>query len=609
MKTTKLLLALILGHSLIAQENCSSEFSFSSDLEDSHQPYNHLEFKNDPCRFQFAIVTDRTGGHRPGVFMDGVNKLNLMQPEFVMSVGDLIEGYTLDTVELNRQWDEFDSFVDHLEMPFFYLPGNHDITNEVMEKVWKKRLGATYYHFIYKDALFLCLNSEDQRRGAGKGTISDAQFEYLKKALTQNQNVRWTLVFMHQPLWHQEDTKRWKEVENLLANRKHTVYAGHEHRYVKERRNNGKYFTLATTGGGSNLRGPQLGEFDHMMWVTMTDEGPIMANLDLNGIWSEDVVTQKTKSLIEKFSIRSPIEIEPLYYSENSTFKKRKVKVRIANDENVPMKLQIVSQNSRNLALLSPFPEMTIPPNSLETIELETIANGEGPLEPAKLMLEVSLGVPDEPAVLSYPYQFQIMPLPSYELKRIADKPKVDGSTDEWGKLAYHFERNNGEMRMDFDIAYDEEFVYVAARVKDSAIFSSGKGATWQQDNLGIIINAEKVSRAAVSTGYDWHRHEFVQQLSPSNEEVESVFYRDALPEGTTMFCRQTEYGYEGELALPLSYIKGFQGEDWQSIRLNIGVDDRDGPELMKRYSWKPAWRDKDNYVGSGMFFKSSKER
>jgi len=36
-------------------------------------PWTSLEMNDDPARFQFAIVTDRTGGHRPGVFMDGVN--------------------------------------------------------------------------------------------------------------------------------------------------------------------------------------------------------------------------------------------------------------------------------------------------------------------------------------------------------------------------------------------------------------------------------------------------------------------------------------------------------------------------------------------------------
>ena len=70
-------------------------------------PWTDLQFRNDPDAFQFAIVTDRTGGLRAGVFPDGVRKADLLQPEFVMSVGDLIQGYTEDEAELDRQWDEF----------------------------------------------------------------------------------------------------------------------------------------------------------------------------------------------------------------------------------------------------------------------------------------------------------------------------------------------------------------------------------------------------------------------------------------------------------------------------------------------------------------------
>ena len=34
-------------------------------------PWTSLDVNDDPNRFQFANVTDRTGGHRPGVFEDG----------------------------------------------------------------------------------------------------------------------------------------------------------------------------------------------------------------------------------------------------------------------------------------------------------------------------------------------------------------------------------------------------------------------------------------------------------------------------------------------------------------------------------------------------------
>lgn len=257
-------------------------------------PWSNLVLNNNPENFQFAIVTDRTGGHRPGIFESAIQKLNLMQPEFVMSVGDLIEGYTRDTVVINQQWDEFNGFISQLQMPFFYVPGNHDYINDVMASIWKQKYGLSYYNFIYKDVLFLCLNSEEATKGSGMGGIEKEQFKYIKKTLKENRNVKWTLVFMHQPLWVLDNTRYWPKVEDLLKERNHTVFAGHFHHYVKYERNNAKYFILATTGGISKLRGKDFGEFDHAVWVTMTENGPIIANLLIDGILDEDVFTEKS---------------------------------------------------------------------------------------------------------------------------------------------------------------------------------------------------------------------------------------------------------------------------------------------------------------------------
>ena len=52
----------------------------------------NLDFQNNPDDFQFAVIGDRAGGYRPGVFPVAVDLLNLLQPEFVLSVGDFIEG-------------------------------------------------------------------------------------------------------------------------------------------------------------------------------------------------------------------------------------------------------------------------------------------------------------------------------------------------------------------------------------------------------------------------------------------------------------------------------------------------------------------------------------
>jgi len=260
-------------------------------VSEGANPWTHLNLYNNPDNFQFAIVADRTGGHRPGVFADAVRKLNLLKPEFVVSVGDLIEGGTEDEDELNRQWDEFDNLVDKLQMPFFYVPGNHDISNKVMAQKWQERLGSGYYYFTYRGVLFLCLNTEDPPSGG----ISDEQVEHFRKVLKTSRNVRWILVFMHKPLWQSETSKDWQKFESLLADRPYTVFAGHEHRYISLVQDGRRYYALATTGasGGGRAEVGNDGrlakcQFDHIVWVTMTDGGPAVANLLLDGVLDDE---------------------------------------------------------------------------------------------------------------------------------------------------------------------------------------------------------------------------------------------------------------------------------------------------------------------------------
>ena len=232
-----------------------------------------MTFRNNPNDFQFAIVTDRTGGLRPGVFPRAVAKLNEMQPEFVITVGDLIPGggRQRNEKEIRRQWTEFNGFVDQFEMPFFYLPGNHDVSNEVMDRIWDELFGVRYYSFRYKDVLFLCLNTQD---GAGsKPFLGKKQIAWAQQELKQYTDVRWTLVFIHQRCGRQrkestqsqrqegaaKDCHRMAGDEDALRGREHAVYAGHVHRYAKYERNEANYYTLGTTGGGSALRGGTFG--------------------------------------------------------------------------------------------------------------------------------------------------------------------------------------------------------------------------------------------------------------------------------------------------------------------------------------------------------------
>jgi len=571
---------------------------------ESAAPYSHLDVNNNASDFQFAIVTDRTGGHRPGVFMDGVRKLNLLQPEFVMSVGDLIEGYTEDMNTLEAEWAEFDAFVDSLEMPFFYVPGNHDITNEVMEKLWLERFGATYYHFVYQDVLFLCLNSEDQKRGAGRGTISDEQYEYIKKTLGENAGVKWTLIFLHQPLWTQNETERWKDVEALLNTRNHNVFAGHYHHYIAEDRNNGKYIMLATTGGGSALRGPQLGEFDHFMWVTMKETGPIIANVALNGVFDEDLFTANSAEMVNAIEDMNAIQIEPPVVEDINEFTSQKVTIKLTNDQDIPITVKLRERFNWDLIGRVDKNEITLNPNSVEFCELELERRNNAEIK-SPFVLETSVCFSGNGTDIEIPGNYFIEPIEKRMLIKAKSK-KADGKLSDWDELRYNFDadRENGN-RSRFDMTYDDEFLYIAAEVEDNEVINSGSGAPWTQDYIGFALNAETLTKSAMSKGKHWYAYEMYFLISPESGESPALVHpEDRLPEGFEYKAVTNDSGYIMECKIPLAYIESKQGKDWKSLRFNIMIGDRDSNQKEVMTFWQNNWRGNENIVGSGTFFK-----
>jgi len=269
-------------------------------------PWTHQEFADGTNEFQFAIVSDRAANPREGVFEAALGKLDLLRPEFVLSVGDFIHGYNekmkplTDEDAVRAKRGRVDDALGGLSMPFYRVAGNHDFNSDLSAGIWKELYGPNYYAFVYKDVLFLCLNSQD---GANYRTgVSENQIAWAKDALAKNSDARWVFLFFHQPLWL-EDEKRlaaakggdgntrltgFHEIERLLEGRDYTVFAGHHHRYGKWVKKGNKYFRLATTGGQSALAGPEAGQFDHVMWISMTDKGPVVANLLLEGILDED---------------------------------------------------------------------------------------------------------------------------------------------------------------------------------------------------------------------------------------------------------------------------------------------------------------------------------
>lgn len=310
-----LVFASFLAAACTGTQTIGTNETIEHDIATGLKPWTDRPSQFDPDTVRFAVFSDLTGGERDGVFELAIEQLNLLRPELIVNVGDLIEGST-EHLEIDRQWDSFDTRAGKAKAPVFYTGGNHDLLGEELRTVWSDRLGPRYYHFRYRDVLFLALDTEDHSierlreiaqlrqeafrvaeeqgwEAAGEteyanlpedetGMISSVQADAMVQALAENSDVRWTFLLMHKAPWAGGGIPTWQKIEDALGNRPFTVFHGHRHGYRHERRNGRDYIRLATTGG---VFLPKYGpSFDHLVWVTVDDDGAHIANLKLSGI-------------------------------------------------------------------------------------------------------------------------------------------------------------------------------------------------------------------------------------------------------------------------------------------------------------------------------------
>ncbi len=84
-------------------------------------PVTNLQVKGAPDKIQFAIIADINGGNIPGVLELASSKIKNLQPPFLMSVGDLVDGYKNDSVLADKQYGTIQSSGAIIGHAFFYV--------------------------------------------------------------------------------------------------------------------------------------------------------------------------------------------------------------------------------------------------------------------------------------------------------------------------------------------------------------------------------------------------------------------------------------------------------------------------------------------------------
>lgn len=237
---------------------------------------------------RFAILGDRTGEHQEGVFGQCVIEAARLRPEFVMTVGDMIEGYTSDTAVMREQWDEYFTLIEPITVPIYHTPGNHDITTDAMEPAFRENIGEPYYSFDQRGIHFIIM---DNAREESWEEIPDAQLEWLVRDLEKHLEACYTIVFFHKPLWYRTlgDNKPDPLHEIFKSYGVDAVFSGHFHNYFAGTYDGILYTTIGSSGGGTVER--PIGLLYHWAWVTVDSDGIHVAPIMMDAVLARDAQT------------------------------------------------------------------------------------------------------------------------------------------------------------------------------------------------------------------------------------------------------------------------------------------------------------------------------
>lgn len=271
-----------------------------------------LPLPSEEDAFFFVVYGDRTGGPADGVSVlaDAVRDTNLLEPDLVMTVGDLVQGYN-QTPEWMEQMHEFKGIMNELLCPWFPVAGNHDVYWRGQgkpvgehEQDFEMNFGPLWYAFTHKNCGFIALYTDEGNPATGEknfsspaaNVMSPEQMAWLKETLEAYKDLEHVFIFLHHPRWiggGYGDT--WKPVHKVLvdAGNVTAVFAGHIHHMRYDPRDGIQYVTLATVGGGQSAEVPDAGWLHQYHIVTVRKDQIALSSIPVGEIMDVREITNE----------------------------------------------------------------------------------------------------------------------------------------------------------------------------------------------------------------------------------------------------------------------------------------------------------------------------
>ena len=213
--------------------------------------------------FQFAVAGDRTGETVAGVWVRVWQQIASEKPDFVVTVGDTIQGGSDATAA--AEWQAVAPTWSRWHIPVYFAPGNHDIWSETSRRIYEKQTGRpSFYSFDYQNAHFTILDNSESMQ------LSARQMEFLEADLKAHRLQSPKFVFFHQPFWliplmlGNTDLSFHRMMRKFGVS---YVVSGHVHQYLRLERDGVVYLMAGSSGG--HLRGHDPAKSFDQGWFFM----------------------------------------------------------------------------------------------------------------------------------------------------------------------------------------------------------------------------------------------------------------------------------------------------------------------------------------------------
>ncbi len=222
--------------------------------------YLKEELLNDPLTF--ALVGDNQGND--DTFAKIIAEINKTEASFLIHLGDMVPSGT------EREYSDFMDTISALEIPFYSVPGNHDVRAEGLT-YYETLLAPGYYSFHLKEYTYIFLDTSLLG-------MDSKQKEWMKKELEGRDKK---MLFMHIPFLDPRgrghsflDQQQAHSILNYIQEDTvgvEGVFAGHIHLYHQEEMEGILY--AISGGGGATLYAPEdKGGFHHYSLVNTAQD-------------------------------------------------------------------------------------------------------------------------------------------------------------------------------------------------------------------------------------------------------------------------------------------------------------------------------------------------